>query len=74
MRTVHKKIFVAKKQEINAAALEKEISAIERFARDNNPFQIKKKLIQITGSYKPEILERRMKNRGENEKIVRLIK
>jgi len=74
MRTVHKKIFIAKKQEINAALLEKEISAIERFARDNNPFQIKKKLIQITGSYKPEILERRKKSRDEKEKIVKLVK
>lgn len=68
MRTVHRKIFIARKQEINADILEKEISALERFARDNNPFQIKKKLIQITGSYKPEVLERRKKNRVNTDK------
>jgi len=71
-RTVHKKIFVAKKQEINAGMLEKEIASLERFARDNNQFQIKKKLIQITGSYKPEILERRKTARNGDDKIIKL--
>ncbi len=66
MRTVHKKIFIARKQEINGGMLEKEISALERLARNNNPFQIKKKLIQITGNYKPEILERRKKHRNSS--------
>ncbi len=68
MRTVHRKIFIARKQEINADVLEKEILLLERFARDNNPFQIKKKLIQIIGNYKPEVLERRKKNRMNTDK------
>jgi len=66
-RTVHKKIFVARKQEINTDILERGIQALERYAKGNNPYRIKETLISIVGSYKPEVLERRKKTRKEGE-------
>lgn len=75
-RTVHKKIFVAKKQEIKIGRLETELTALERLVKINNPLKIKEKLIQITGTYKPPLLERRktprdVKKAASSDKVIR---
>lgn len=58
-KTYHKKIYTAKKQEINIELVENAVTEFERLARINNPVKIKEKLIVATGTYKPEILDRR---------------
>jgi len=75
-RTSHKKIFVAKKQDINADRLDNELVALERLVKINNSLKIKEKLIQITGTYKPPLLERRKtprntKKAASDDKVIR---
>jgi len=62
--TYHKKIFIAKKQEINMELIESAVTEFERLARINNPLKIKEKLVAATGTYKPEILDRRKRARS----------